>query len=104
MSTHLARTGVPMPRRTRNRNTMTFPRELRAAIPDLPTCMGRVLQLDSMNGQVSSSRLFGTRVHLKLVVKETGKLKGEFVVRVDLEAEAARALAATLQQLAEQVE
>jgi hypothetical protein len=38
------------------------------------------------------------------VVKETGKLTGEFTVRVDLEVESARALAATLTQLADQAE
>jgi hypothetical protein len=41
-------------------------------------------------------------VELKLVVKETGKLKGKFVVRMGLQVEAARQLAATLTQLADQ--
>src|SRR5215831_113017 len=85
-------------------NHMAFPRELRDAIPDLPTYVGRVLELDSMSAQPTNTNMFGPRVHLKLVVKETGKLHGEFTVRVDLETESARALAATLTQLADQAE
>jgi hypothetical protein len=57
-----------------------------------------------MSAQPTNSHLFGPRVHLNLVVKETGKLSGEFTVRVDLEVESARALAATLTQLADQAE
>ena len=83
---------------------MGFPRELREAIPDLPTCVGRVLQVDAINGDASHTRLCGPRVNLKLVVKETGKLTGEFVIRLDLEPDAARALAGTLTELAERAE
>jgi len=83
---------------------MSFPTELRNAIPDLPTCVGRLLHLDSTTGISSNSYLFGARVHLKLVVKETGKLDGEFVVGMDLQVESARALAATLLELADQAE
>jgi hypothetical protein len=104
MSTELTKTDVPVPRGRFSRNTMAFPRELRDAIPDLPTYVGRVLELDSMSAQPTNTHLFGPRVHLKLVVKETGKLTGEFTVRVDLEVESARALAATLTQLADQAE
>jgi len=39
---------------------------------------------------------------LKLVVKETGKLKDSFVVVMRLQPDAARTLAATLTELAEQ--
>jgi len=85
-------------------NTMSFPSELREAIPVLPTYVGRVLKLDAMTGEHSNTSLFGPRVHLKLVVKETGKLTGEFVVRMDLEVDAARALAETLARLADQAE
>jgi hypothetical protein len=81
---------------------MSFPRELRDAIPDLHA--GRALVLDSINGQVTSNPLFGSLVTLKLVVKETGKLTGEFVVRMDLQIDAARTLAATLTQLADEAE
>jgi hypothetical protein len=104
MSTELTRADVPVPRGRFSRNTMSFPRELRDAIPDLPTYVGRVLQLDSMSAQPTNTHLFGAHVHLKLLVKETGKLSGEFTVRVDLEVESARALAATLTQLADQAE
>lgn len=60
---------------------MAFPRELRQAIPNLHT--GRALELDSINGQSCNTLLFGPLVRLKLLVKETGKLSGEFVVRGD---------------------
>lgn len=39
-----------------------------------------------------------------MLVKETGKLNGEFVVVVDLQPEAARALAETLTRLADEAE
>jgi hypothetical protein len=104
MSTELSKIDVPVPRGRLSRNTMSFPRELRNAIPDLPTYVGRVLELDSMSAAPTNTNLFGSRVHLKLVVKETGKLHGEFTVLVDLETESARALAATLTQLADQAD
>jgi hypothetical protein len=84
------------------RNTMAFPRELRQAIPDLHA--GRVLELDSINGQASHTSIFGRLVELKLVVKETGKLTGEYVVLMSLQVDAARKLAATLTQLADEAE
>ena len=86
----------------RPRNTMGFPRELRNAIPDLHA--GRILELDSINGQASNTALFGRMVALKLVVKETGKLKARYVVRMDLQIDAARQLAATLTELADRAE
>lgn len=85
-------------------NTMGFPRALREAIPDLPTSIGRVLKIDSMNGHATNTTLFGPGVHLKVVVKETGRLKGEFVIRMDLEPTAARTLAETLLRLAGRAE
>lgn len=102
----LTRRGVVPARRRRLtlRNTMAFPRELREAIPDLPTCAGRILELDAVSGEAADSFLYGPGVHLRLVVKETGKLKGEFVVRMDLRVDAARALAARLIELAKQAE
>src|ERR1700730_8760903 len=102
MSSDLQRKAVPARRRLARRNTMAFPRELRAAIPDLHG--GRVLELDSINGHTSNIPLYGPLVKLKLVVKETGKLSGEFVVRMGLQIDAARKLAATLTQLADQIE
>ena len=81
---------------------MAFPRELRAAIPDLHA--GRILELDSINGRASHTLLFGPLVELKLVVKETGKLSGQFVVRMSLQPDAARELAATLTELAGRAE
>jgi hypothetical protein len=83
-------------------NTIAFPRALRDAIPDLHG--GRVLKLDAINAQASNTNLYGGRIHLNLAVCETGKLSGEFVVRVDLLPEAARTLAATLTRLADEVE
>jgi len=102
MSRHLVRKNPLPPRRLYQRNTMAFPRELRAAIPDLHA--GRVLELDSISGKATHISLFGPLVHLKLVVKETGKLKGEFVVGMGLQVDAARKLAATLTELADEAE
>jgi hypothetical protein len=53
MSSELTRKAVPARRRLARRNTMGFPRELRAAIPDLHA--GRVLELDSINGRSSNT-------------------------------------------------
>jgi hypothetical protein len=81
---------------------MAFPRELRHAIPDLHA--GRVLELESITGDSGNSLLAGPMVELKLVVKETGKLEGTFVVRMALHPDAARRLAGTLVQLADAAE
>jgi hypothetical protein len=102
MSKQLTRKSAKLARRYSFPNTMAFPRELRDAIPDLPTCVGRVLELDAMTGRAVNTRLTGPRVLLKLSVKETGKLKGKFVLRADLQVDAARALAATLTRLADE--
>ena len=89
-------------RRLPRRNYMAFPRELRQAIPDLHT--GRALELASVNGQSSNTLLFGPLVRLKLLVKETGKLSGQFVVLMDLQTDAARELATQLNKLADAAE
>ena len=102
MSKELSRRTVARRYRLTPYNTIAFPRELREAIPDLHG--GRVLKLDSVNGKASNTNLFGKRIHLSLEVIETGKLKGKFVVRMDLLPEAARTLAATLSRLADDVE
>jgi hypothetical protein len=80
-------------------NMMAFPRQLREAIPDLHA--GRVLELDSINGQSTNTVFFGPLVELKLVVKETSKLQGRFAVRMSLQIDAARELAAMLNRLAD---
>jgi hypothetical protein len=72
------------------------------AIPDLHT--GRALELASVNGQSSNTLLFGPLVRLKLLVKETGKLSGQFVVLMDLQPDAARELATQLNKLADAAE
>ncbi len=95
---------APPARRLSQRNYMTFPRELRDAIPDLPTYVGRTLELAGTHGNSSNTRLFGTRVHVDLKIRETGRLKGRFTVRMDLQVEAARALAANLLELADRAE
>jgi hypothetical protein len=102
MSKQLTRTNVTPRRRWTFEmgNTIGFPTALRDAIPDLPTSVGRVLKLDSINADATDSQLFGPRVHLKLLAKETGKLTGEFTVRIDLDPKAALALAETLTKLA----
>jgi hypothetical protein len=105
MSKELTRTGLPAKRRLpKSLNTILFPRELRDAIPDLPTYTGRLLELESIDAKLSETLLYGRRVHMKMTVVETGKLNGKFVVRVDLQADAARALADTLRQLADQLQ
>src|SRR5215470_15881669 len=83
-------------------NTMAFPRELREAIPDQHA--GRVLNLESISGFASHTLLTGRSLHLKLAVKETGKLSGKYVVLMALQVDAARQLAATLTQLANEAE
>jgi hypothetical protein len=85
-------------------NTMTFPRALRDAIPEKEPYAGRVLKLDAIAGQCQHSFEFGKRVLIRFSVRETGKLRGEFDVFADIDAEAARALAKSLEQLADQVE
>ncbi len=85
-------------------NTMTFPRALREAIPEMDSYAGRVLKLDAIGGQCRHSFEFGKRVLIRFSVRETGKLKGEFDVFADIDGEAARALARSLEQLADQVE
>jgi hypothetical protein len=98
MGKELAPKGSPV-RRLARRNYMAFPRELREAIPDLHA--GRALELDSINGQSSNTFLLGPLVQLKLLVKETGKLSGQFIVRMDLQPDAARRLATELNKLAD---
>jgi len=102
MSTKLTRKNVPKPRGLYRHNWVAFPRELRSAIPDLHG--GRVLEIESLAGQSTDTPLFGPLVELKLVVRETGKLSGKFVLLMGLQADAARQLAATLVQLADQAD
>jgi hypothetical protein len=102
MSKELSRPKVARRHRPTPYNTIAFPRALRDAIPDLHG--GRVLKLDSLDGQTSNTNLFGARIHLNLTVCETGKLSGQFLVRVDLLPEAARTLAATLIRLASEID
>ena len=85
-------------------NTISFPRALREAIPDTPTCAGRVLELASTSGAVSRLYPGCPPVELRMLARETGQLTGEFVVVLNLQAEAARALAETLAKLADEVE
>jgi hypothetical protein len=77
-------------------NNVTFPRELRDAIPDHRPSAGRVLKLESVEAQAAHTIEWGRRVQIKLQVCETGKLSGSFDVWIDIEAEAAAALAETI--------
>ncbi len=105
MSAEVTRRPTRLPAaRLPRRNYMTFPTELRNAIPELPTYVGRTLELAGTHGHSSNTRFFGARVHLGLEIRETGKLKGRFTVRMDLEVEAARALARNLLELADRAE
>ena len=83
-------------------NWVTFPRQLRDAIPDWDLCIGRVLQLDSVDAGPSDSEWIGRRVAVKLRVCETGKLDGVFDISISLNVSAARALGETLCRAAEQ--
>src|SRR4051812_14172395 len=98
----LVRSRKPM--RLSGRNSMTFPRELRDAIPEERGYSGRVLELDAIDGKVRDIGLAGPVVHLDLRVQETGKLTGKFTLWMDLQPSAARALAATLSQIADRAE
>jgi hypothetical protein len=104
MSLRSARPGQPALRRRINPNRIFLPRSLRDAIPELPTCIGRELELDSLSGRVADIFLLGECVHLELMATETGKLTGKFPVRVSLSVEAARKWAETLAKLADQAE
>ena len=93
MSTNLART-LP--------NWITFPQELRDAIPDYKPCGGRVLRLASADASPADSEWVGRRVHVKLRACETGKLNGAFDIVLSLNPSAAEALADVLRVAAEQ--
>jgi hypothetical protein len=101
MSKQLSRTTVARRYRLAPYNTIAFPRALRDAIPDLHG--GRVLKLDSVTAGVSRAEFFGDHIQLNLTARETGPLRGEFVVRVDLLPDAARTLAETLTRLVAEV-
>ena len=90
--------------RLRYPNNVIFPRELREAIPDHQPSVGRCLKLDSVDAQPANTVEWGRRVQIKLRVCETGKLSGAFDVWVDVEIEAARALAKLIQDAANQAE
>jgi hypothetical protein len=79
-------------------NSMYFPKVLRDAIPDWENS-ARMLNLASIDGNCSHTNLGGKRVQLNFHLEESGKLQGAFDVYADLEIEAARALAATLEEL-----
>src|SRR5579862_5440048 len=104
MSKQLTSSSVPAPPRRLRHNSIMFPRALREAIPEWPTCVGRELALDSMDGAAIDNFLFGPHVQVCLTVKETGKLTGEFPVHIYLHIQAARALGETLTRLADQAE
>ena len=91
-------------RRLRPFNSMNFPQALRDAIPTLARCWGRCLLLTSITGRALNDPLWGKRVRVKFQVEESGKLTGKFDVWMDLDPEAARGLAHTLNQLADEVE
>jgi len=95
----------PLPaRRWRLPNTMNFPQALRDAIPKLAPCWGRCLILSSVTGRASHNRLWGRRVRVKFQVEESGRLTGKFDVWMDVDPAAARGLARTLNELADEAE
>src|SRR3954463_115085 len=98
MSKELSRGTVSRRGHTTGYNTIAFPRALRDAIPDLHG--GRVLKLDSVTAGISRGEYFGDHIQLNLIASETGKLDGQYTVRVDLLPQAAGTLAETLLRLA----
>lgn len=84
-------------------NTITFPSGLRAAIPDLPTYSGRVLELGAAEIHCTKGRA-SHHVDVRLEARETGNLDGAFTVRVDLDWKAALSLAIALRTAAEEAE
>ena len=93
-------------------NTITFPKELRDAIPHYGA---RALVFDAISGShydgAPFSALLGrpykgrrARASLQLLVHETGKLDGKFNLHVDLDAETTRALGKFLMDLADKAE
>lgn len=101
MARRISGPGAVTPRRGLSPNRIFLPQELRKAIPDLPTCLGRDLELSSINAKKGKTLWFGKRVELELLARETGKLKGEFVVHVGLSIDAAKALGELLVKLAD---
>jgi hypothetical protein len=102
MSKELSRGTVSRRGRTTSYNTIAFPRALRDAIPDLHG--GRVLKLDEVAALISRAEFFEDHIQLNFTAREAGKLAGEYVVRVDLLAQAARGLGETLVRLANELE
>ena len=82
-------------------NWITFPRELREAIPDFEPCAGRVLQLESADVSATDTVWTGHRVSVKLTVCETGKLTGSFDIGISLDPHAALSLADLLRNAAQ---
>lgn len=84
-------------------NQITFPRDLREAIPTEPTMAGRVLNLSTIDAEPTHTYR-GPRVQLRLLTEEAGKLNGTFPVLVDLDTRAARQLAEALVDIASRAE
>ena len=84
------------------KNTMTFPRALRTAIPEGHS--GRILELSAVECKVAGTGFAGPVVHLNLHLQENGMLTGKFLLWADLQPSAARALGETLTQIADRAE
>ena len=89
-------------------NTISFPRDLRHAIPEYGD---RLLVFDRVSAVTNQSWAqragwpTGTaRAQLSLLAHETGKLDGQFDIGLDLDAKTLRALGEFLIQVADQAE
>ena len=91
-------------RKLQRMNNVTFPRELRDAIPDHQPSAGRTLKLDSIDAQAEHTVEWGRRVAIKLRVCETGKLSGVFDVWLDIELDSAKAFGELIQGAVAQAE
>jgi hypothetical protein len=102
MSASVAPNSLP-PRRSPYRgNSIAFPRGLRDAIS--PQHDARVLEIDSVSVRPSRLPWAGPAIEMKLVASETGKLTGKFAIRLDLQPDAARRMAALLCECADKAE
>ena len=93
---------LQLPRKSPYVNNILFPRALRSFIPDHDLSGGRVLKLDSVAAQAAHTAEWGKRVQIKLHVCETGQRTGAFDVWIDIESEAAKALAKLIEDAADQ--
>ncbi|MFN7918832.1 MAG: hypothetical protein U0Q16_01975 [Bryobacteraceae bacterium] len=83
-------------------SNVTFPSKLREAIPERVDA--RMLNLTTMDAAPHNTLLIGSRVQVCLTVEESGRLSGRYPIFVDLETNAARALAHSILEMADRAD